>query len=139
MGEIGQVVDADKKMLTVKLTRTEACAKCRACTAGFSKNDMLIQAENLCGASLDDYVNIELESKDFLKAVIIMYGVPFASFVLGIAAGILLTGSEFFAFTAGLVFMVISYLIIRLNEGYFKSKNYMPAATEIVTNVQPPL
>ncbi len=137
MGERGQVIDIKDDVLTVRLTRTEACAKCRVCTAGMQSSDMFVNAKNLCGANVNDWVNIELENSDFLKAVTIMYGIPCAFLLAGILGGYygslffgVQSGNEFYGFIAGLVLMLISFLIIHSKEQKFKQGNFVPVANK---------
>lgn len=139
MSEVGQVIEkrANNRVL-IKLQRQEACAKCRACTAGMKTEEMLLEAENMCNADIGDSVDIALEESDFMKAVIIMYGIPFACFITGLmgtyfaltAAGV--SGAEFISFGVGIALVVVSYLIIHLFEPHFKNDNYVPKAVNIV-------
>ena len=139
MGERGLVVDRVGDNVTVKLERTEACAKCKACIAGMTSQEMIINAKNICDAKKDDWVNIEVDGNNFLKAVAIMYGVPLLSFVFGIggmysaAAFIGLSEhKELISFAVGLFFTACTYLFIRSKEDHWKSKNYTPIATQTV-------
>lgn len=138
LGEVGEVVEKRDNKITVKLQRTEACAKCRACTAGMKKEDMLITAENLCNASVGNKVDIVLDNADFMKATIIMYGFPFISFMIGIFAGYYISLNmnvaypEVVGIIAGLVLVVISYIIIHSQEKRFKKGNFVPKAIKIV-------
>ena len=87
MAEVGQVIEKkDNNRLLIRLERQEACAKCRACSAGMQAKEMLLEAENLCNAKIGDNVEISLEETDFMKAVLIMYGIPFVCFVVGVIA-----------------------------------------------------
>lgn len=139
MGEIGQVIDKKGESVTVSLERTEACAHCRACIAGMQKREMLMTARNECGANVGDYVKIELREGVFIKAAVVMYAVPLVFLVTGFFAGSAignLTGlnniSEIVGFAVGIFFMFFSYVIIRKNEKYFRSKGFTPLAVEIV-------
>lgn len=139
MGEVGQVVKNELGKVTVILERVEACAKCRACTAGFSKDEMKIIATNLCGADINDYVNIELESKNFLIAIGVMYGFPLITLVIGFFVGEIFSknlgfasNSEIIGFFTGFIFMGLTYLYIKSIEYKFNSKDFIPIATEIV-------
>ncbi len=76
MAETGSVIDIEGDKVIVKLQRTEACAKCGACSVGMKTQDMLIKAHNQCDAIIGDEVEIELEESNFIVAVMIMYGLP---------------------------------------------------------------
>lgn len=137
MGEIGQVIKKDNNKVTVRLTRTEACAKCGACSAGLKSQDMMIEAANLCDAEINDNVEIMLEESDFIKAVAIMYGIPFVSFVIGLIGGYYISmavgfgNNEIIGFSIGIIFVLITYFLIKKNEKHWKSKNFIPKAVKV--------
>lgn len=138
MAEIGKVIGTEKNKLVVRMTRKEACAKCRACYAGLKEQDMLLKAVNLCNAKVGDRVEVMLETADFMKATCIMYGIPCAMFIIGILAGYYgfealgKSGGEFAGFGLGIVLVVLTYLIIRTQEKRFKNGNYVPKAIKVV-------
>jgi sigma-E factor negative regulatory protein RseC len=139
MSEIGQVIEKrDNNILVVKLQRQEACAKCRACSAGMKTEEMLLEAENLCNAEVGDKVDIALEESDFMKAVFIMYGIPFIFFVVGLIgsyfamAQLGIANAELLSFVAGILLVVISYLVIHQFEPHFRKDNYVPKAINVV-------
>ncbi|MCL2874090.1 MAG: SoxR reducing system RseC family protein [Defluviitaleaceae bacterium] len=139
MGEIGLVVSASKESAVVKLKRSEACAKCKACTAGLMKHEMIINAKNLCNAKEGDYVNIELESSEFLKAVFIMYGIPCVFFISGVLLGYYILpiigvqgDVELLSFLIGATLMIAAFLLIKRKENRLRKENHMPVATMIV-------
>jgi len=137
MGEKGLVKEMQGDKLVVQMTRTEACAKCRACKVGLTSKEMIITAKNLCGANINDLVNIELQSQDFLLAVVISYGLPCLMMLIGFGAGYAaascLSGfsPELAGFMLGIILMCLTYLWIRKKESYWKSKNFVPAATKL--------
>lgn len=139
MAEIGEVIEFENQKVVVRLERKEACAKCRACTAGMKSSDMLISAENLCDARLGDMVEIALEETDFIKAVLIMYGFPFVMFLIGVFGGYYtcmhfnIPGAEYIGFGTGLVLIAVSYAIIRSQEHRWRSGNFIPKAIKIHT------
>lgn len=138
MAEVGEVIGFENNKLVVKLERTEACAKCRACTAGFDKKEMLIRAENLCNGKIGDKVEVALDSVDFYKATMIMYGIPFVMFMIGIFGGYYgaiklgVSYAELIGIGLGLILVVITYFIIHSQEHRFKKANYVPKAVNIV-------
>lgn len=137
MAEIGEVIGFEENKVIVKLQRTEACAKCRACSAGMQKNEMLIRCENRCGAAKGDKVEVALEEADFIKAVMIMYGFPFLMFVLGVFGGYYgclhynITNAEYIGFGLGMVMVVVAYLIVHSQEHRWRKGNYVPKAIAI--------
>lgn len=138
MAEIGEVIGRENDRLVVKLQRTEACAKCRACTAGLESKDMIIKAVNRCNGNIGDKVEIELDSVDFFKATLIMYGIPFVAFIVGIFLGYYgmvhfdMKGAELGGIILGVVLVVLTYGIIHTQEWRFKKDNYIPKAVNVV-------
>lgn len=138
LGEVGEVIGKENNQLVVKMQRTEACAKCRACSAGMKKEDMIIKAENMCNATVGNKVDIVLDNANFMKATLIMYGIPFAAFMIGIFGGyygainIGIKNSELIAIFAGILLVVITYFIIHTQEKKFKNGNFIPKAIKIV-------
>lgn len=141
MAEKGVVINTKDNFVTVKMMRQEACAKCRACIAGMEGKEMFIEAENLCDAKTNDWVEIEMSPDGFIKAVLIMYGIPFLAFMLGIGAGYFLGGMQTFigreivSFIVGLIFTFIAFMWIKSQEARWSSKKYRPVATRITTAV----
>ena len=141
MAEIGKVIEIDGDKAVVVLERKEACAKCRACSAGMKAEEMLIRAENICGAKVGDNVEISLEESDFIKAVMIMYGFPFVMFMVGVLGGYYgclnanIANPELVGFAAGLALVAVSYGIIKSQEKRWRSGNYIPKAISVKNNV----
>ncbi|MBR6401331.1 MAG: SoxR reducing system RseC family protein [Firmicutes bacterium] len=137
MAEIGKVIELEGNKAVVVLERKEACAKCRACSAGLKAEEMLIRAENICDARVGDKVEISLEESDFIKAVLIMYGFPFVMFMVGVLGGYYgciaagAANAELVGFVAGLVLVAVSYGIIKSREEHWRSGNYIPKAIAV--------
>lgn len=136
MAEVGCVIDTEDDKVTVKFQRTDACAKCRACSIGMETQEMILKAYNQCGAVIGDKVEIVLEESNFIIAVLIMYGLPFIALVLGTAAGIFATKligwsyNELIGFGFGVICVIFTYGFIRKKEDYWKSKNFIPKAVK---------
>lgn len=138
MAETGVVIKETGEYVTVKLERKEACAKCRACTAGMTSKDMIIEAENLCQAKQGDLVNVSLEQSNFLQAVLIMYTVPLVFLFIGLGIGYWISNllslqyTELVAVGCGFVLLALAYLVIRSKEDKWKSKKFRPVVDAIV-------
>ena len=94
MAEKGQVIGLknNESLAVIKMTRLEACAKCKACIAGMTEKEMFVEAENMCDAKVNDWVEVELEPNGFMNAVLIMYGLPFVAFMAGVLLGYFVIG-----------------------------------------------
>lgn len=139
LGEVGDVIGIEGNRLVVRMERKEACAKCRACTAGLQSEDMIIKAINLCDGKVGDKVEVMLDNADFMKAALIMYGIPFTGFMIGVLGGyygaqaVGINGGEYIGMALGLILVVASYLAIRSQEERFKKGNYVPKAVSVVS------
>lgn len=141
MAEKGIVTELkDNNIAYIKMKRTEACAKCRACVAGLSEQDMFIDAENDCDASVGQWVELEFDNNGFFYAVLIMYGIPFVALISGILLGyyaiaplLPFVSKEILSCVVGLGFTALVYLWIRSQEDRWSSKKYRPIAKRITT------
>ena len=146
MGETGLVTARDADMLTVQLTRTEACASCRACTMGMQQEEMLLRARNECNADVGDTVAVALREGAFFRAMAVMYMIPFGLLLAGFAAGYALClglgqilplpthARELVSFITGILCMLSGYWLIRKHEPRFKRGQFTPCAVAIVAD-----
>lgn len=134
MAEKGVVTDVkdNGKIAVVSMKRTEACAKCKACFAGFSESTMLLEVKNAYSAKIGDSVLIELPDKGFFAASMIMYLFPLAAALAGFFAGGAV--SDILGFALGVLLLLVSYLIIRANEGKLKR---LPLFSPFIAGVIP--
>lgn len=135
MAEKGQVVDIKNNFAVVKMIRTEACAKCRACLQGMNEKEMFVEAENSCEAVTGDWVEIELQDNGFFSAVLVLYGIPMIALVVGLLIGYFIAGPMLVQFNTdlvscvfGIVFTAIAFLWIRSQEKRWADKKYRPIA-----------
>lgn len=140
MAEKGFVTAVNGDSVTLRMKRQEACAKCRACVAGLSEKDMILEARNMCGASVNDWVEVELTNDGFLFAVGIMYGIPLVALLSGVILGnfvlapmLSFINADVVSFFTGIAFTGVSYLWIRSKEDKWKEKKITPMAVKITT------
>jgi sigma-E factor negative regulatory protein RseC len=134
MAEKGQVLEVlSDGCVSVKLTRTEACAKCGACAV--AGEDMIVKARNPDHALPEQWVSLELAPNRFLYAALILYGIPLVALFIGAIVGYYVAeylnaggGSALAGFATGLVFTAISYWAIHGREKRLNKSSYMPVA-----------
>ena len=125
-------------LVQVKIQRKEACGECRACLSGMTKNEMDIEAKNLCDAESGDWVELELQENAFINAVFIMYGLPFVGFIAGIVAGyfglasVLPLNATLCGIVCGAIGVALCLAWIRSQNRRWESGKYRPLATKIV-------
>ena len=130
----GEVVEAlPNDYVKVRMARSTACAECGAC-AHVAK-DMTVIAFNPDGAQVSDWVNLSLESKYFLSAAFILYGLPLTAMILGMIAGYygakllgLSNISPVLGLTTGVVFTMATHLLIKAFDEKMDKALYVPTA-----------
>ncbi len=142
MGETGVVISKKEDLVEVKMKRSPACEKCKACIAlTSSSNEMVLHAKNICNADVGDTVTVELQQSGFFKAIAIMYAVPLAAlifgFLLGFYGAVALNMDnikEIAGFLLGAGFTTLTYLLINKKEEHWKQTMPKPFATSVVEN-----
>jgi positive regulator of sigma E activity len=139
--EEGIVVEVIGDIAKVAVLSKSACEKCAAsgvCHPG--GDDSLMDASNPLNAKKGQKVKVVLAPQVFLKASIILYGIPMAVFV---AAAILAknaavrsgaeASSDLWAFLAGALSLVVSFFFIRrYNKKVERTREYQPVIVEII-------
>jgi sigma-E factor negative regulatory protein RseC len=139
--EEGIVMEARDGIAKVSILAKSACEKCASagvCHPG--DEDSYMEASNPLGAKKGQKVKVVLAPQVFLKASIILYGIPMAVFVaaaiIGKNAGLKYGGeaqSDLWAFLSGMAFMLVSFFFIRrYNTKVEKTKEYKPVIVEIL-------
>lgn len=127
MREEGLVVNIEANNAYVKIDRKSACGNCKGCGLGTTdEKSIVVQAINVARAKEGDIVELDLESPDVLLAAFIIYGIPLISLILGIFISygimkIINYESEVAMLSIGLLFMFLSFIIIKFNEPKIKS------------------
>ena len=134
MSQIGTVQSVKNNHVFVKVMREEACAHCQVCTTGINEGkECLIEAVNQCEATVGDVVNIDIQANYFLKATLIMYGIPLIAMVLGIliSLGVMnklgLPNADMMSALVGIIVTGIAYLWINQREKKNKNLAYLPS------------
>lgn len=143
MNKVGVVTATHNDTAVVRLARHSACSECGACDHGSSESkDMLVEALNEAGAIVGDRVQVDLESVQVVRAAFIFYAIPLIALLIGVfavKAAMTTLGNEahsdLVAAIAGTALMVVSFMVIRMNEGRFqKSGRYLSRVVEICKN-----
>ncbi len=131
--EKGRVTQVSGEKVTVVFKRGAACGSCKACSESSNENEMEISAYNDCDAKIGDTVAVKMEAEFMLKATLIMYGIPLVTMMLGFVIGNFV--SQLVAFATGIVFLMLTYFIIKKNEHRFQNRNFTAKAVQIVTEI----
>ena len=143
MKQTGIVVGLEGDKAKIKMQRHTACGDCGACQVSKNQLTLVLDAENNVGAKTGDFVEVDLETVDFLSAVVLIYVFPLIALIVGIFAGyygILALGIEDrsaqgFGAVIGILAAALTYVFIRIKENKLKGmKKYKPVITSIVNN-----
>ncbi len=130
--EVGQITEIVDNKAIISLERKSACAGCHACEMSHDKQMMTMTAINECGGKVGDKVMVELVVDRLMFATFILYGVPLITTVLGFFLGYYIFDSEIVSFGIGIIFMAITYLVIKRYDSFFNNDKYIPVARKIV-------
>lgn len=108
----GRVISSEKGQVEVCFERPEACARCGACAG--QKHHTLVKLPG--NAPAGSTVDVEMPDQQVVKASLLGYVLPLMMLLLGMALGALLFDNEGLWALLGLLFMGISWLILRLAE-----------------------
>lgn len=138
-GIVAEVEDGIAKVMILKKSACESCAAAGVCHPG-SGDRSYMEATNPLGAKKGQKVKVVLAPQIYLKASIILYGVPMAALIAGAIIGKNLglsygseENSDLWAFFAGMGLMLFSFVFIRqYNKKVEKTQQYKPVIVEIL-------
>jgi len=139
--EEGIVAEIEGDIAKVAIVRKSGCEQCAAAGVCHPGNEEYMEALNPLNAKKGQKVKIVVAPQVYLKASIILYGIPMASLVAGaiIAKNITMryageAHSDLWAFIAGMICLVVSFFFIRVyNNKVEKTQTYKPVIVEILT------
>ncbi|HWR71847.1 MAG TPA: SoxR reducing system RseC family protein [Nitrospirota bacterium] len=140
--EEGIVAEVSGDVAKVAILKKSACEQCAAsgvCHPGEGDQD-LMEALNPLDAKKGQKVKVAIAPQIYLKASLILYGIPMASLVGGaiIAKNLAIkfgaeAQSDLWAFSAGMLCMIVSFLFLRrYNRKVEKTQEYKPVIIEIL-------
>ena len=130
MEQIGYVRNTTNGMAEVEVRRISDCGGgCSSCGGSCNAPSLIIAIENLIDAKPGDYVEIKAKSNKIIRYALIVYMIPFVMLILGIILSMSLFKSmdivnyETYSFFVGLLFLGISFIIIKKIDTSIKKKN----------------
>ena len=139
--EEGIVVEVNGDLAKVAVLSKSACEKCASSGVFHPQGeDSFMEATNPLNARKGQKVKVVLAPQLYLKASIILYGIPMAVFVAGaiIAKNAAVrygaeANSDLWAFLAGSACLVVSFFFIRrYNKKVERTREYKPVIVEIL-------
>ena len=139
--EEGIVAEVEGSVAKVAILKKSACEQCAASGVCHPGDQSFLEATNPLGAVKGQKVKVVVAPQLYLKASIILYGIPMAAFIGGaiLAKNVAVTygaeaNSDLWAFIAGAGCLVISFFFIRMyNKKVEKTQKYKPVIVEILS------
>lgn len=144
MNQQGYIIEiVDEKTAKLKMQRHSACASCGKCqTLSSETKDILVEVDNTIGAKIGDHVEVNMDNMNVLKATALAYIVPLVFLMLGTIGSYFVLdklievqgiGVEIISGLIGIAMMLISYVILRINDNKFReSRKFIPIITNIL-------
>ncbi|NMC57764.1 MAG: SoxR reducing system RseC family protein [Eubacteriaceae bacterium] len=137
MIETGIVKEVFENKAKISIQKHSACKKCGVCKYDAESKMLTAEAVNNIGAKEGDEVEIAMDFDVLMSASLIAYIIPIIMFIIGCVLGFYLISpaNPILSFIVGLIFIAITYLIIRMfdKRGKFKKK-YSMQITKIIKN-----
>ena len=139
--EEGIVAEVTGDIAKVAILAKSACEKCAASGVCHPGDQEFMEAMNPLGAKKGQKVKVVVAPQLYLKASLILYGVPMAAFVSGaiVAKNLALkygaeANSDLWAALAGAACLLVSFIFIRAyNKKVEKTQQYKPVIVEILS------
>lgn len=139
--EEGIVEEIEGNIAKVSILKKSACEQCAASGVCHPGDTELLEAANPLNARKGQKVKVVLAPQVYLKASMILYGIPMAALITGAiiakkiaAAHVGDQQSDLWAFIVGTVCMIISFFFIRsYNRKVEKTQEYKPVIVEILS------
>ncbi|WP_242822239.1 SoxR reducing system RseC family protein [Peptoanaerobacter stomatis] len=143
MKELGEVIRIEGKNAIVRVNRSNACGTCTACSMGMENKKFIeLTVSNTVNASEKDIVELDMETPNILLAAFIMYGIPLISMLFGVMLGyyVLFKENVLASVISAFVFLIISFVAIRLNEEKIKaSSKFFPTISRKIPQEYTPI
>jgi sigma-E factor negative regulatory protein RseC len=139
--EEGIVMETTGGLAKVAILAKSACEKCASSEVCHPQGeDSLMEASNPLGAKKGQKVKVVVAPQVYLKASIILYGIPMTVFVAAAIIGKNLAQkfsgeahSDLWAFISGMALMVVSFFFLRrYNKKVERTQEYKPVIVEIL-------
>jgi len=90
-----------------------ACSKCGVCRPGVETGRLIIEAQNSLGAKVDDLVEFELPTGQFIRDSIMVFIIPLVALFVGYMVGVQVVSSEIAGIILALIFFVAGIFAVR--------------------------
>ena len=144
MNQRGYVIEiVDSITAKIKMQKHSACASCGKCASSTDKKDIIVEVDNTLGAKIGDYVEVNMDSVNVIKAASIIYIIPLVALLGGTILSYKMLSYFDISFNIeiisggiGVLLTILSYLAIKSRDFKFReSRNYIPIITKVINNI----
>lgn len=144
MNQHGYVIEiVDSITAKIKMQKHSACASCGKCASSTDKKDIIVEVDNTLGAKVGDYVEVNMDSVNVIKAASIIYIIPLVALLGGTILSYKMLSYFDISFNIeiisggiGVLLTILSYLAIKSRDFKFReSRNYIPIITKVIDNI----
>lgn len=139
MEQVGFVRSIGNGNAELEVRRASGCGSCNGCAGGCEEKTHVVTLKNTIDAKVGDLVELTGESKSILKYMFIIYMIPFVFLIAGIVLGDRYFKSignqnyELLSFGTGVLFLVVSFFIVRIiDKGIAKSNKETIRMTKVL-------
>ncbi len=133
----GIVQKIEGEYAIVEIKRQDMCGDCHACDAVHVSRACTLKCINNVHSKVGDSVEISLDNKTFLKATIIMYGLPLAGLIGGLLVGYIIGNfatymdAEILMILGATLGMGLMFMVIKNRDKQNKYRKMLPYITSI--------
>ena len=127
---IGTVEKLESDCVIVTMERQDMCGDCHACDMMGEVKKCTLKCVNKCSSQIGDKVEVDVSNSTFMKATLIMYGLPLIGLVAGVGLGY--QASELLGIILGFSFMAGIFGLIKLGDHKKKYEKMLPVAIKII-------
>ena len=145
MKQNGYVVEiVDNITAKIKMEKHSACAACGKCASAADKKDIVVEVDNTIGAKVGDFVELNMDSMNVLKAASIVYLIPLITLLGGTIISFyalknidIYMNKELLSGLVGLILTAIVYIIIKQKDSKLReSREYIPVITKVINKIE---
>ncbi|MBS6064134.1 SoxR reducing system RseC family protein [Criibacterium bergeronii] len=126
MKELATVIQTNDQDALVRVLRSDACGKCKACSMWSEKSEYIdLTVKNTLDAKIGDSVELDLDSPDVLAASFVMYVIPLIALIGGVMLGyyVIKPNDELTAVITGFILLALSYIGLKFNDNRLKNSD----------------
>lgn len=144
MNQRGYVIEiVDSITAKIKMQKHSACVSCGKCASSTDKKDIIVEVDNTLGAKVGDYVEVNMDSVNVIKAASIIYIIPLVALLGGTILSYKMLSYFDISFNIeiisggiGVLLTILSYLAIKSRDFKFReTRNYIPIITKVINNI----